>query len=436
MKETEKNPKTKNADTIEVFIRPKVQSAKEIFPHALRVALKASGFGSFFSSFTFLWKFTDDLLRFLRKKDDKYNGFIAGAVAGVSLLCEKQDRRVTIAQQILVRGLQSVYNGLKSRELFHFHHGDSLIFILGSAQIMYGYAMQPASLPKSFYNFMVKTAPIPEMILGLNRKIVRKIPIENNLEVLNSLQEKFKFTKKHLASMETLDLNKVTALPCAVLHPGMDSCNKFSFGVVKKVFFQILPVYLSLNFAPMIALKFKSFIQNPMKLATKSFGNACRSSIFLGAFVAGYMYMCCVHRNFINKTGLHFENKLLYFLFGVCCSSSIFLEHKNRRSELALYVLPKALDSLYRVMYNRRWMVNIPHFETAMFSLGMGFVISFFQSEPGAMSTMIYRLLYRINILIEDNEYKRTVVKKVRSHHIVASDEEFESGDCKPLLPK
>lgn len=35
------------------------------------------------------------------------------------------------------------------------------------------------------------------------------------------------------------------------------------------------------------------------------------------------------------------DNKLLYYLFGIICSSSIFLENKSRRTELALYVLPK-----------------------------------------------------------------------------------------------
>lgn len=53
-------------------------------------------FGTFFGSFTFLWKSTQNLLALYRKKHDKLNGFVAGLVAGVSLLVEKPERRVQI----------------------------------------------------------------------------------------------------------------------------------------------------------------------------------------------------------------------------------------------------------------------------------------------------------------------------------------------------
>ena len=423
----------------------------EILPHALRVSLRAfllgyslrSGFtlllklfavirrkldfktalisslfgsdslrfGSFFSIYCFLWKAIDSSLHNIRDKDDKLNGFIgilasklAGSVAGIALLCEKKDRRVTIAQQVLVRGLQGGYNFLKSRNLFTFPHGDSLLFILSSAQILYGYALQPASLPRSYYQFMVKTAQIPEPILAANRSVVRGVPIivENMIEY----GEKYKASVTSMVAISNMTSNPI-AMPCALLHASNDSCTRNTIQVFKKVFLQILPVYMSLNFAPMLALRFKKFIKSPVAMTKKSFTNACRSSVFLGVFVSLYQAMTCVHRNVILYTPIKFESKFLYYIYGLICSTSIFIEHKNRRSELALYVFPKSVESLYHVLYQRKWMIRVPYFEVGMFSVGMGLLIGFFQTEPQIISNFVFRLFWRINNWIEDTNYKR-----------------------------
>ena len=36
-------------------------------------------------------------------------------------------------------------------------HGDSLLFIVSSAQVMYAYVMRPDTLPPSYWNFIVRT---------------------------------------------------------------------------------------------------------------------------------------------------------------------------------------------------------------------------------------------------------------------------------------
>lgn len=42
-------------------------------------------------------------LRHYRGKEDRLNGMIAGAIAGLSIMFEKKERRVDIAQQMFVR---------------------------------------------------------------------------------------------------------------------------------------------------------------------------------------------------------------------------------------------------------------------------------------------------------------------------------------------
>ena len=60
-------------------------------------------FGAMFGVFAFLWKGVNNGMRVYRNKEDRLNGLIAGAVAGLAILCEKQEKRVDIAQQLFVR---------------------------------------------------------------------------------------------------------------------------------------------------------------------------------------------------------------------------------------------------------------------------------------------------------------------------------------------
>lgn len=65
--------------------------------------LDAVRFGAMFSSFALLWKSVNNGMRLYRGKDDRLNGLVGGAVAGLSILFEKKERRVDIAQQMMVR---------------------------------------------------------------------------------------------------------------------------------------------------------------------------------------------------------------------------------------------------------------------------------------------------------------------------------------------
>jgi hypothetical protein len=99
-------------------------------------------FGSMFGVFAFLWKLVNNGMRIYRNKDDRLNGFIAGGVAGLAILCERADRRVDIAQQLLVRALQGGYNAGKARDILHFKNGDALLFGICCAQILYAYTVR------------------------------------------------------------------------------------------------------------------------------------------------------------------------------------------------------------------------------------------------------------------------------------------------------
>lgn len=60
------------------------------------------------------------------------------------------------------------------------------------------------------------------------------------------------------------------------------------------------------------------------------------------------------------------------FCAGVVASASILIEKKGRRSELALYVLPRAVESMLETLLRRRVLPRLPFWEVGLFAVCMG----------------------------------------------------------------
>ena len=152
------------------------------------------------------------------------------------------------------------------------------------------------------------------------------------------------------------------------------------------VFKWMLPIYSVLHFAPAILFKCKAFIRDPGRVLVKSGLGSLRSSAFLGVFVVIYQgkltsmlinYLAidiyasglfCYKHNLhklltelkmspsassspISKIPQHVIDYLIsntsFWLAGFAAGLSLFVEEKRRRGELAMYVLPKGLESLW-----------------------------------------------------------------------------------------
>lgn len=85
----------------------------------------------------------------------------------------------TLALYMATRWVQCAYNYSKARGYFHFwgsswQHGDSLLFAISSAQIMYSYVMRPGALPPSYYGFIRKQGPLDEVVLQVSLSCRRR----------------------------------------------------------------------------------------------------------------------------------------------------------------------------------------------------------------------------------------------------------------------
>ena len=111
---------------------------------------------------------------------------------------------------------------------------------IASDQIMYGYAMRPSSIDPSFYKFIQSTGPIPERVLMLLRQNLHDKTSLDSSAVVEAVR-KGNGTSRAF-EVVTAMADSPDVIPCALLHPHVDSCNTQFGNVFKKVFWKILPV--------------------------------------------------------------------------------------------------------------------------------------------------------------------------------------------------
>ncbi|ONM63225.1 transmembrane protein 135 isoform X4 [Zea mays] len=247
---------------------------------------------------------------------------------------------------------------------------------------MYAFVMRPESLPKSYQEFILKTGPVAEPVYKVVKECCRGGPVD--LTALSA----------HLSNKRNPDLINLTTnpsiIPCSVIHPDRASCLAQNVNVVSSTFKKTFPLYFSLTFVPFVVLRLQKFLESPTTTCWRALVGAVRSTTFLSAFVTVFQAAICLHRKVANK-----DHKLVYWFAGLMSGLSILLEKKARRAELALYVLPRAGDSLWYILINRHLLPNIKNAEVALFCMCMGGIMYFLEYEPDTMAPFLRGLIRR-----------------------------------------
>lgn len=354
----------------------------------LIVREEACRIGLLFGGFTGSYHALRCLLRKLRKKETPFNAILAGSVAGLSILAlDDSNRRRTLALYLLARVAQCAYNSAKSKNKFHFwgshwRHGDSLLFALSSAQVMYAFIMRPESLPKSYQEFIQKTGPVAKPVYKAVRDCCRGSPVD--VASLSAyLSSRGVQDSVHLEEFPSI-------IPCSIIHPNTQSCLAHNTNAASATFRKTFPLYFSLTFVPFVVLHLQKFMDTPARTCWLAVKGAVRSTTFLSAFVGIFQGVICLHRKVASK-----DHKLVYWISGGLAALSVLLEKKSRRSELALYVLPRAGDSLWYILVNRHLLPSIKNAEVALFCACMGGIMYYLDHEPDTMAPFLRGLIRR-----------------------------------------
>lgn len=327
---------------------------------------------------------------------------------------ETRPNRVAVGQQMFVRGLQGSYNAFTSKRGIKVPHGDVLVFTLCCGQILYGFLLRPDTLPHS-YNKWIETASItPPGALRVNRDLIRDGRF--NLADLESVLRRNDVTPHNRTVMLDILKNATSSNPsfpsrfgpCEVIHPMIDSCLTLPFPRFMAVFKWMLPVYGALHFIPTILLKWNAFIRDPKYMLLRAGWGTARSSAFLGVFVVIYqVYFCFKHWAYTlisSRDPLPVPRWLVnvliskpsFWVGGFLAGLSLFVEEKRRRSELAMYVLPKGLQSAWVMARGKGLVFGTGKFgEPLLTAIGMGMVMSIYQNDPQHLSGLVRRILYQ-----------------------------------------
>jgi hypothetical protein len=170
--------------------------------------------------------------------------------------------------------------------------------------------------------------------------------------------------------------------PCSGSHPHIVSCVFAPIERFFSVFRWTLPIYGALHVVPMLLFKRKAVAHAPVPMVLRAGWGSTRSAAFLAAFVSIYQgavgsvlysfcavnaswglrvdwwqgYFCSAqnaHRALVRRPRIPswllaaLVSKPSFWLGGLLAGMSVLIEAKHRRGELAMYVLPKGLESAW-----------------------------------------------------------------------------------------
>lgn len=376
---------------------------------------------------------------FMRDPRSKvWHAYIAGAISALAIMIDKKDNRVSLAQQLLVRGLEGTYNSAHSKGLITIPHGAVISFGLACGQIMYAWLNQPHTLPKSYISWITQASHISPTALPIHRDIMRnnkseaskaiplfpdgKIPSPmptsgESLRFPNLAPNKSnrrgvtgKSVKGVIDYMKSQDEGKkLYHIPCEIVHPWENNHFWSPIDRFLEVTRWILPVYMTLHFVPAVFLRMRAFRKDPIRVFLRSLFGSVRSSSFLGVFVIIFQTAFCtlhqIHDRISSSPTLSANTPIWLQKFlvstiahwgaGFLTCLSLFVEHKRRRTELAMYVLPKGMESAWSVARQRSWLPFVPGGDLLLTSAGMSLIMGTYAQNPEHLSGLVRRIVYQ-----------------------------------------
>ena len=124
---------------------------------------------------------------------------------------------------------------------------------------MYAYVMRRATLPSSYYKFIVQSGPVHPTALNFVENANRSIAI--------TPQVVHQFLKRTGSSfLYSATSCHPAMLPCHILHAKSSTCSHAVLQAFLKGMRRTFPLYLSLHLVPSLVLHLKRFIQKYVHL--------------------------------------------------------------------------------------------------------------------------------------------------------------------------
>ena len=353
----------------------------------LNVHEEALRWGVFVGAFSAQHEFLKAALSHCRNgQQDWINSFVAATSAGPWFLVLPENRREWLTLYAPARAISATWSYLVTRHYFRPIDDGSLLFILTSSQIMYAYVMRPESLKESYWKFIINAGPLERDMLGLIKSHHRGVPA---LEMGAQHGTTPALGKQLHTFLTAPGANTHGGIPCHIMHPGR-TCQQQRMYTFRKGFTQAVALYGSLGLTASVAFNLKRVITQPLTTAWYLATSSIRSALFLALFPTLYMSAVCVYKK-QTRLALHSS---YYFFAGLFGASSILIERTSRKFELAMFALPRALQSLGNIGVANGWIP--PYFKTftmVSFSVSMGVLLTAYDVDRGLLVPAMQSLL-------------------------------------------
>lgn len=339
----------------------------------------------------------------------RWHAAAAGGIASLALLWETEGRRRGVSQQMFVRGLQGAWNQYTPQAGVHIPFGNIVLFGLCCGQIMFGFLLAPETIPREYYNWIQGVSGVPTFAVAANRTAVRQNVIHPE-HVKLALASRG-VTPNNQGKLRAL-LERATAtpggalanrhIPCSVTHPWTESCSWTIFERFFRTFRYMLPVYGALHLIPPLVLRRQSFARHPVRMLARIVLGISRSCSFLGFFIIINQWLFCMRTRALESALMPgaikriVARKETFWVMGFLNALSLFAEERKRRTELAMYVFPKALESAWAAARKRAWVPVVPFGDTILGASAMAMVMDSYEHSPESLSGIVRRLLFQL----------------------------------------
>lgn len=348
------------------------------------------------------------MLRLRGHHDAKASG-LAGAVAGSLVLIERgtarRRARWDVALFAAVRAADMLVRLLVRRgALPHVAGFPALLFMASTARIMWAWFYHPGTLSPLYRKWISRMADMdPRLLDALRALRVRAVTLRGRGAKLP--------THHHLMPPPRAQAGKVAygapsdmlagyardhglppwtadpqygLLSCNVVHPGRscagNAATRFLRGAGAAA-----AMYAPLYTLPMLLFGWREARRAPLRAGARTAANVARSSSFIGLFIAVIWYSVCRVRGALRN-----DTALGPLLGCLLCGGAVTVERPARRLELALYVLPRAIESAWRQLRTQGAVPRLPYGDVAAVCASTGVVMYCFERDPGSMQPALW----------------------------------------------
>ncbi|KAF2233211.1 hypothetical protein EV356DRAFT_533858 [Viridothelium virens] len=271
---------------------------------------------------------------------------------------------------------------------------DPTTFVVSCSIIMWSWFYSPDRLPRAYNLWISSAAEVDERLIEALRQVRYGNFVYGKDTGIASLLGSM--CKDYDWPVEWGDPAKTIPIPCEMVHMGCGpNCEKHAIARFGRAWYFAARMYFPLNLLMLLRRR---------NLTTKrvfvTVLDAARSSAFLGAFVSLFYYGVCLSRTrlgprlFSRKTvtPMQWDGGLCVGAGCLLCGWSILLEKASRRQELASFVAPRALATVFPRRYDKthQWK------EQLLFSVSAAIVLTAAQMRPKLVRGVLGRLLHQV----------------------------------------